>query len=140
MPRLDINQCPDRPSLPAPMVHLQPKDTYTQLFSELRLGLPLFSPSNVQLGDVGYISRGDGSFQLLYNIATPDMNIEGSSTRNSPGTKPDLTEWQAIHVCSCFLRFILSGLLYSTFSLQMRAKSSGKVDVYVLARFRYFHG
>jgi len=91
------------------MLHLQPKDTYTQLFSALKLGLPLFSPSNVQLGDVGFINRRDGSFQLLYNVAAPDINIEGHPPPVTLlGTKPDFTEWQAVH---------------------MRAKSSGKVDV-----------
>ena len=78
---------------------LQPKETYTRRVSALKFGYPLFSPSNVQLGDVGFIRRSDGSFQLLYNIADPDTNLPG----HPPPLKleccrPDLTEWQAIHV------------------------------------------
>jgi len=75
----------------------------------LKFGLPLFSPSNVNLGDIGFINRSDGSFQLLYNVAAPDINIEGHPPPVIlSNTKPDLTEWQGIH---------------------MRAKSSRKVDV-----------
>jgi len=88
---------------------LQPKDAYTRHMLPLKFGLPLFSPSYVNLGDIGFINRNDGSFQLLYNVATPDTNIEGHPPPVTLlGTKPDLTEWQGIH---------------------MRAKSSRKVDV-----------
>ena len=84
---------------------LQPKETYIQNLTSLKFGFPLFSPSNVQLGDIGFIDRGDGSFQLLYNVAAPDTNIEGHPpplTLNC--TKPDFTEWQGIHVCSILQR------------------------------------
>ena len=82
---------------------LQPQDTYTRRMSPLKFGLPLFSPCNVQLGDVGFINRANGSFQLLFNIAEPDTSILGHPPPvNLVSTKPDLTEWQAIHVCFYF--------------------------------------
>jgi hypothetical protein len=88
---------------------LQPKDTYIQNLTALKFGFPLFSPSNVQLGDIGFIDRSDGSFQLLYNVATPNIDLEGHPPALTlRSTKPDFTEWQGIH---------------------MRAKSSHKIDV-----------
>jgi len=88
---------------------LRPKDAYTQHLLRLKFGLPLFTPSNVELGDVGFVDRSKGSFQRLYNIATPDTKIPGHPPPQilSYG-EPDLTEWQGIH---------------------MRANSKRKIDV-----------
>ena len=93
---------------------LRPKDAYIDHLSRLDFGLPLFTPSNVELGDVGFINR-DGAFQRLYNITKPDTKIPNHPPPEmlSYGN-PDLTDWHAIHVCSCFLR--ASGLSYSFFN------------------------
>ena len=78
---------------------LDPKTTYVQRILPLKFGLPLFSPCSVQLGDVGFIKRSDGSFQTLYNIARPDINMEGSPPPLTlVSAEPDFTEWQALHV------------------------------------------
>jgi hypothetical protein len=85
---------------------LQPQDTYTRAMIPLKFGFPLFSPCNVQLGDVGFVNRANGSFQLLFNIAEPDTSIDGHPPPVTlVSTKPDLSEWQAIHVCFCFCTY-----------------------------------
>jgi len=90
---------------------LEPKEAYTQHLLRLKFGLPLFSPSDVQLGDVGFVDRSNGSFQRLYNVAAPDTTIPGHPPPVILSrTPPDLTEWQGIH---------------------MRANSSRKIDVSV---------
>ena len=78
---------------------LDPKTTYIERILPLKFGLPLFSPSSVQLGDVGFVKRSDGSFQALYNIGQPDINMQGAPPPVSLVTaSPDYTEWQALHV------------------------------------------
>jgi len=90
---------------------LRPKDAYTQHLLRLKFGLPLFTPSNVELGDVGFVDRSDGSFQRLYNIAAPNTDIPGHPPPETLSYgKPDLTEWQGVH---------------------MRANSNRKIDVSV---------
>ena len=111
---------------------LQPQDTYTRGMSTLKFGLPLFSPCNVQLGDVGYINRANGSFERLFNIAEPDTSING----HPPPvillrTEPDRTDWQAIHVCLLFLHLFYQDSHIHSFCLQVRKQSSRRVDVCV---------
>jgi len=66
-------------------------------------------PSNVELGDVGFIDRSKGSFQRLYNIARPDTEIPGHPPPHILSYRtPELAEWQGIH---------------------MRANSKRKIDV-----------
>ena len=72
---------------------LDPKTTYVKRILPLKFGFPLFSPCSVQLGDVGFVKRNDGSFQVLYNIAHPDTNIEGSPPPVELATAtPDFTK------------------------------------------------
>ncbi len=82
------------------------KDLYIKRFSELKKGAPLYQPSEVQVGDVGYIDAHDGFFQKLYNIANPPRN--GKADCPPPikcKTIRHIQEWDAIHVCylSCFI-------------------------------------
>jgi hypothetical protein len=82
------------------------KDLYIKRFSELEEGVPLYPPSEVQIGDVGFIDTEDGLFRKLYNIANPPTNGE-------PGCPPlikfetisHIEAWGAYHVCylSCFI-------------------------------------
>jgi len=89
---------------------LRPKEVYTQHLLRLNFGLPLFTPSKVELGDVGFIGS-NGSFQLLYNIAAPNTDIPGHPPPEELCYgEPDLTEWQAVH---------------------LRASSNRKIDVSV---------
>ena len=88
------------------------KDVYIKRFSKLKKGAPLYDPSEVQVGDVGFIDPLDGHFQILYNIANPP-------TDNKPGCPTPFEvkkyirseEWDAIHVCylSCFILGTLPG-------------------------------
>lgn len=47
------------------------KAIYTKALSALNIGIPLYQPTDVRLGDVGLINRKDGTFVKLYNIARP---------------------------------------------------------------------
>ena len=82
------------------------KDVYIKRFSELEKGAPLYQPSEVQVGDVGFIDPQDGFFQKLYNIANPPTNDRPGCPPPFEFEKSSLSEeWDAIHVCylSCFI-------------------------------------
>jgi hypothetical protein len=82
------------------------KDVYIKRFSALKRGGPLYQPSEVQVGDVGFIDPHDGFFQKLYNIANPPANRNfGCPPPIKFKTSSRTEQWDAIHVCylSCFI-------------------------------------
>jgi hypothetical protein len=82
------------------------KGLYIKRFSELERGAPLYRPSKVQVGDVGYIDAHDGFFVKLYNIANPPRNGKHGCPPPFKFETTSYTEqWEAIHVCylSCFI-------------------------------------
>ena len=76
------------------------KDLYIERFSKLKYGRPLFRPSPVQVGDVGFIDPEDDFFQKLYNITNPPTSDDPgcpSPVRLETTRHPE--QWGAFHVC-----------------------------------------
>jgi hypothetical protein len=84
--------------------------TWSLQFSSLRYGAPVYSPCDVQLGDVGFIDTQDGFFQKLNNVADPPKNDVAGCPDPLELVKcePLLESWEAIHASTRLLTLSLS--------------------------------
>ncbi|KIJ40267.1 hypothetical protein M422DRAFT_32320 [Sphaerobolus stellatus SS14] len=70
------------------------KDLYVGAFVKIPYGAPLFHPTPITLGDIGYIDENDGHFKKLFNISKPGRGFPALKV------KEDVTKevWGPIHV------------------------------------------
>lgn len=52
-------------------------DIYEVLTSLRTVTLPLWSPSPISLGAVGYLSKPSGAFVTIFNCFTPEKSVKG---------------------------------------------------------------